>query len=207
MYTDEGGYCAGGDKAALKKLVKDGVKYATDLGLYVIIDWHILHDYDPNQNKDEAIKFFDEMSKEFASYNNVFYEICNEPNGGISWSSVKSYAEEVIPVIRKNDPKGIIIVGTPTWSQDVDIAAKNPIKGYDNIMYALHFYAGTHKDNIRSKMKTAIEAGLPVFVSEYGICDASGNGACNETEANKWVAFMDNYGVSYMIWNLANKNE
>ena len=207
MYTDEGGYCAGGDKAALKKLVKNGVNYATDLGLYVIIDWHILHDYDPNQNKDEAIKFFDEMSKEFASYNNVFYEICNEPNGGISWSSVKSYAEEVIPVIRKNDPDGIIIVGTPTWSQDVDIAAKDPIKGYDNIMYALHFYAGTHKDNIRSKMKTAIESGLPVIVTEYGICDASGNGACNETEANKWVAFMDNYNVSYLIWNLANKNE
>ena len=207
MYTDEDGYCSGGDKAALKKLVKDGVKYATELGLYVIIDWHILHDYDPNMNKAEAIAFFNEMSKEFAGNTNVFYEICNEPNGGISWATVKSYAEEVIPVIRKNDPKGIIIVGTPTWSQDVDLAAKDPIKGYDNLMYALHFYAGTHKDNIRSKMKTAIESGLPVFVSEYGICDASGNGACNETEANKWVAFMDSYGVSYMIWNLANKNE
>ena len=207
MYTDEGGYCAGGDKAKLKKLVKDGVNYATDLGLYVIIDWHILHDYDPNTNKTEAIAFFDEISKEFKDYNNVFYEICNEPNGGIAWSRVKSYAEEVIPVIRKNDKDAIIIVGTPTWSQDVDIAAKDPVKGYDNIMYALHFYAGTHKDNIRSKMKTAIEAGLPVFVSEYGICDASGNGACNETEANKWVAMMDSYGVSYMIWNLANKNE
>ncbi|MBR5712523.1 MAG: cellulase family glycosylhydrolase [Lachnospiraceae bacterium] len=207
MYTDENGYCAGGDKAKLKKLVKDGVEYATQLGLYVIIDWHILHDYDPNTNKAEAIKFFDEMSKAYAGYENVFYEICNEPNGGVSWSTVKKYAEEVIPVIRRNDPKGIIIVGTPTWSQDVDIAAKDPIKGYSNIMYALHFYAGTHKDSLRAKMKTAIEAGLPVFVSEYGICDASGNGACNESEANKWVSMMDSYGVSYMIWNLANKNE
>ncbi len=207
MYTDENGYCAGADKKALKKLVKDGVNLATDLGLYVIIDWHILHDYDPNINKADAIAFFDEMSKEFAGNSNVFYEICNEPNGGISWSSVKSYAEEVIPVIRKNSKDGIIIVGTPTWSQDVDIAAKDPIKGYSNIMYALHFYAGTHKDNIRSKMKTAIESGLPVFVSEYGICDASGNGLCDEAEANRWVAFMDSYGVSYMIWNLANKNE
>lgn len=207
MYTDENGYCAGGDKAKLKALVKNGVNYATQLGLYVIIDWHILHDYDPNQNKDEAKKFFEEMAKEFCDYNNVFYEICNEPNGGVGWPSVKSYAEEVIPIIRRYDKDAIIIVGTPTWSQDVDIAAKDPIKGYDNIMYALHFYAGTHKDSLRSKMKTAIEAGLPVFVSEYGICDASGNGACNEPEANKWVAMMDTYGVSYMIWNLANKNE
>ncbi|MBO4766647.1 MAG: cellulase family glycosylhydrolase [Lachnospiraceae bacterium] len=207
MYTDENGYCAGADKAELRKLVKNGVKYATDLGLYVIIDWHILHDYDPNMHKEEAKEFFEIMSREFASYNNVFYEICNEPNGGIGWESVKSYAEEIIPVIRKNDKDAIIIVGTPTWSQDVDIAAKNPVKGYDNIMYALHFYAGTHKDSLRSKMKTAIEAGLPVFVSEYGICDASGNGACDEAEANRWVAMMDKYGVSYMIWNLANKNE
>ena len=207
MYTDEGGYCNGADQAQMRTLVKNGVKYATELGLYVIIDWHILHDYDPNMNKADAIKFFDEMSKEFAGCENVFYEICNEPNGGISWAPVKSYAEEIVPVIRKNDPKGIIIIGTPTWSQDVDIAAKDPVKGYDNLMYALHFYAGTHKDNIRSKMKTAIEAGLPVIVTEYGICDASGNGACNETEANKWVAMMDKYGVSYMIWNLANKNE
>jgi len=207
MYTDEGGYCAGGDRAKLRELVKNGVKYARQLGLYVIIDWHILHDYDPNINKSDAIEFFREMSSEFDGYNNVIYEICNEPNGGVSWAAVKQYAEEVIPVIRANDADAIIIVGTPTWSQDVDIAAKDPIKGHTNIMYALHFYAGTHKDSLRSKMKTAIEAGLPVFVSEYGICDASGNGMCNETEANRWVAMMDNYGVSYVIWNLANKNE
>lgn len=207
MYTDENGYCAGGDKAKLKALVKNGVNYAKQLGLYVIIDWHILHDNDPNQNKAEAIAFFKEMAAEFKDYNNVLYEICNEPNGGTSWSSVKSYAMEVIPAIRAIDNDAIIIVGTPTWSQDVDVAAKDPIKGYDNIMYALHFYAGTHKDSLRSKMKTAIEAGLPVFVSEYGICDASGNGMCDEAEANRWVAFMDSYGVSYMIWNLANKNE
>ena len=58
MYTAEyGGYCAGGDKEQLKQLVRDGVSYATELGMYVIVDWHILSDCDPNQNKDEAIAF------------------------------------------------------------------------------------------------------------------------------------------------------
>lgn len=115
MYTAEyGGYCAGGDKEQLKQLVKDGVSYATELGMYVIVDWHILSDCDPNQNKDEAIAFFREMAEVFADNDNVLYEICNEPNGGTSWDSIKSYAEEVIPVIRAQKPDAVILVGTPT---------------------------------------------------------------------------------------------
>ena len=142
MYTAEnGGYCEGGNKENLKSLVKNGVNYATELGMYAIVDWHILHDLDPNKYKSDAIAFFDEMSKEFKDQDNVIYEICNEPNGGTSWSQVKSYALEVIPVIRANDPNAIIIVGTPNWCQYVDDAANDPITEYDNIVYAVHFYA------------------------------------------------------------------
>lgn len=208
MYTDENGYCVGGSevKEKLKKAVRNGVQYASGLGMYVIIDWHILHDLTPMKFADEAEAFFKEMSKEFASYGNVIYEICNEPNGGTDWAEIKKYAERIIPVIRANAKDAIIIIGTPTWSQDVDRAAADPVKG-TNLMYALHFYAGTHKDNLRSKMVAAIKAGLPVFVSEYGITDASGNGRCDIEEANKWVAVMDQYKVSYICWNLANKNE
>lgn len=127
MYTAEyGGYCAGGDKEQLKQLVRDGVSYATELGMYVIVDWHILSDCDPNQNKDEAIAFFREMSETFADNDNVLYEICNEPNSGTSWDSIKSYAEEVIPVIREQKPDAVILVGTPTWSQEIDKAAASP---------------------------------------------------------------------------------
>lgn len=207
MYTDESGYCNGGDKASIKQTVNDGVSYATDLGMYVIIDWHILHDLDPNKYKTEAISFFDEMSKKYKDYDNVIYEICNEPNGGTTWAQVKSYAEEVIPVIKANNPDAIIIVGTPTWSQDVDQAAKDPIKGYTNIMYTIHFYAATHKDDLRNKMSSAIASGLPIFCTEFGICDASGNGSIDKDSANKWIASMNDNNVSYCIWNLSNKNE
>ncbi len=208
MYTAEyGGYCNGGDQSALKELVKSGVEYATELGMYVIIDWHILSDSNPNTHKDEAKAFFAEMAELYTGYDNVLYEICNEPNGGTSWSDIKSYAGEVIPVIRSYDNDGIIIVGTPNWSQYVDQAAADPITGYENIMYALHFYAATHTDSLRSTMISAINAGLPIFVTEYGICDASGNGAIDENQANQWVSVMNEYGISYVAWNLSNKAE
>lgn len=208
MYTAEnGGYCEGGNKDNLKALVKDGVNYATELGMYVIVDWHILHDLDPNKYKSDAIAFFDEMSREFKDQDNVIYEICNEPNGGTSWSQVKSYALEVIPVIRANDPNAIIIVGTPNWCQFVDDAANDPITEYDNLLYAVHFYAETHRDDIRNRMTTAINKGLPVIISEFSICDASGNGRNNIDQANIWIDLLDQYNVGFVAWNLSNKAE
>ena len=209
MYTEEyNGYCSGDAKnrSDLKKLIKKGVRLAKKHKMYVIVDWHILSDGNPNSHKKEAKAFFREMSREFKGYNNVIYEICNEPNNGTSWKEIKSYARSVISTIRKNDKKAVIVVGTPTWSQDVDQAAADPIKG-DNIMYALHFYAATHKADLRNKMTAAINKGLPVFVTEYGICDASGNGAIDKKEADRWVQTMDEYGVSYIAWNLSNKQE
>lgn len=207
MYTAEyGGYCAGGDKEQLKQLVRDGVSYATELGMYVIVDWHILSDCDPNQNKDEAIAFFREMSEAFADNDNVLYEICNEPNSGTSWDSIKSYAEEVIPVIREQKPDAVILVGTPTWSQEIDKAAASPLT-FDNIMYTLHFYAGTHKDDLRNRLETCAQNNLPVFVSEFGMCDASGNGANDFDSTTKWLDLLNKYQISFCCWNLANKDE
>ena len=207
MYTDEGGgYCTDGDKTKLKKLVSDGVDYATELGMYVIIDWHVLHDLNPLKNMDDAKEFFDEMSSKYRDNDNIIYEICNEPNGGTEWEDIKEYAEVIIPIIRKNDKDAIIVVGTPTWSQDVDMAAKDPIDA-ENVMYAVHFYAATHKDNIRSKVTTALDAGLPVFISEFSICDASGNGGIDYDSAAEWMDLINGRNMSYASWSLCNKNE
>lgn len=124
----------------------------------------------------------------------------------ISWQDIQKYASDLIPVIRKNAPNAIIIVGTPNWSQMVDQAAANPIQE-ENVMYALHFYAATHKEDLRNKMVQAIQNGLPIFVSEFGICDASGNGSIDEQQANEWIQVMNQYDVSYVAWNLSNKDE
>lgn len=210
MYTDTGdsnGYCSGGDKDSIRGLVDAGVTAATELGMYVIIDWHILNDNNPNSHIDEAKEFFDDVSAKYSSNHNVIYEICNEPNGGTSWSDIKSYAEIIIPVIRKNDKNAIIIVGTPNWSQDVDIVSEDPITGYDNIMYAVHFYAATHKDDLRNKVKTAISNGLPVFVSEFSLCDASGNGGIDYDSSDVWFDLINDNNLSYASWSLCNKDE
>ena len=208
MYTEEyNGYCSGGNQAELRKLINNGVKYATELGMYVIIDWHILSDGNPAKNKKQAMSFFKYMAKKYKNQNNIFYEICNEPNGGTSWNTIKSYASSVIKTIRKYDKKNIILVGTPTWSQDVDVAADSPIKGYSNIMYTFHFYAATHGDSYRQKVQAAIQKGLPVFVSEFGISESSGNGRIDKNEANKWIQFLKKNKISYVCWSLCNKNE
>lgn len=207
LYTAEsGGYCADGDRTQLYDLVKNGVEYAADADLYAIVDWHILSDGNPLQHADEAEEFFGRISAGLASRDNVIYEICNEPNGGTTWGDIKAYAERIIPVIRANDPDAVIIVGTPSWDQEIDKAAADPLDA-DNVMYALHFYAATHKDDLRARMTEAVQQGLPVFVSEFGICDASGNGGIDRDSADAWADAMDAQKVSYVCWNLSNKDE
>lgn len=208
MYTEEyNGYCSGGNQTDLKEMINRGVQYATENDMYAIIDWHTLSDNNPKSHLDEAVNFFDEMSKKYSDADNVIYEICNEPNGGTTWEDIKDYAQQVIKVIRANDKDGVILVGTPNWCQYTDEVADNPIEGYDNIMYTLHFYAATHKDDIRQRMQSSIDKGVPVFVSEFGICDASGSGAIDENEAGKWLDIMNKNDVSYVMWNISNKDE
>lgn len=207
LYTGEyGGYCNGGDRETLKKLVDDGVTYATDLGLYVIIDWHILSDGDPRIHQDEAVRFFDEMSRKYADHTNVLYEICNEPQNSPWQTVIKPYAETVLAAIRANDPDAVVIVGTNTWSQDVEEVIGNRLDD-ENVVYAFHFYAATHKENYRQKVKNAVAAGVPVFVSECGLCDASGNGGVDEASAKEWFSLLKEDDLSFMAWSLCNKNE
>ncbi|MBE6071872.1 MAG: 1,3-beta-glucanase [Clostridium butyricum] len=205
MYTDQDGYIS--NPKAAKEKVKEIVQSAIDLKMYVIIDWHILYDNDPNTYKIQAKSFFEEMAKLYGNYPNIIYEICNEPNGNITWSdNIKPYAEYIIPSIRAIDPDNIIIVGTSTWSQDVDIAASDPLS-YSNIMYACHFYAGTHGKFLRDKIDIAISKNLAVFVSEWGTSDASGNNGPYIDEAQTWIDYMDNKKISWCNWSLCDKDE
>ena len=209
MYTDTGdsyGYCSGGDKDEIEALVDTGVTAATELGMYVIIDWHILNDGDPNTHIDEAKEFFEKMSEKYADYGNVIFEICNEPNGGTTWSQVKSYAEEIIPIIRANSD-AVIIVGCPTWCQDIDQVAADPIENQENIIYSVHFYAASHKEDLRNKVQAALDSGLPVIISEFGLCDASGAGSIDYDQSDAWFDLIEDENLSYFCWSLSNKDE
>jgi endoglucanase len=172
--------------------------------MYVIIDWH---DHHAHQHTVEAVKFFQAMALKYGQSPNVLYEIFNEPTKEASWArDVKPYAEEVIAAIRALDPDNMIIVGSPTWSQDVDVVADNPIKA-KNIAYSLHFYAGTHKQWLRDKALVALQKGLPLFVTEWGTCNADGKGAIDEISTREWMDFMQQWGLSHCNWAVSDKVE
>lgn len=208
MYTDPNanGYLA--QPEAMTEKVEELVEYAQKLDMYVIIDWHILNDNNPQMYQEQAKNFFDKISKKYYDVPNVIYEICNEPNGNdVTWeNNVKPYGEEIIKIIRANSPRSIVIIGTPDWCKDLKNVADNPIN-YENVLYSCHFYAGSHGESLKSKIDYCMEKNVPVFVSECGITDASGNGAIYEEEFRQWIQYLNEKNISWVFWSFCNKNE
>ncbi len=183
--------------------IKKVIEACIDEGLYVIVDWH---DHHAHENENAAIEFFKEIATLYGNKSNIIYEIYNEPEQ-ISWKNeVKPYSERVINEIRSIDSNNIILVGSPTWSQDVDIAANDPIIS-KNIAYALHFYAATHKQYLRDKAKNALAKGVALFVSEFGTCEANGSGILDYGEMDEWLNFMEENKISWCNWSIADKQE
>ncbi len=168
--------------------------------MYVICDWH-----SHNNTLEDAKKFFTVITEKYGDKPNILYEIWNEPLD-IPWQEIRDYAAEVIPVIRKNAPGAVIIVGTPKWDQDVDIAAENPVDA-PNLLYSLHYYAGTHKGWNREKAQKAIDAGLPLIISECGSMDHTGDGPIDYESWQAWMDFADSNNLSVLMWDIADKNE
>ena len=208
FYTDENGYCDGGEakqKAMLEDLHR-GIAAATKLGLYVIVDWHMVGaenpaDKNPLTYLEQSKEFFEYMAKYYKNQNNILYEIMNEPNGTTTWADCKKYANEVIPVIRKYTD-AVVLVGNPKWTADLVSVMADPLFGYRNIMYTYHFYAGDHKNT--SQVVNAYDNGFPVFISEFGFMNSDGDGAINETSGQNWMKILDERNISYVAWNISN---
>jgi len=159
-----------------------------------------------NLNLNEAKAFFKEMATIYGRNPNIIYEIVNEPDYE-TWEEVKTYATEIISTIRAIDSNNIILVGSPHWDQDVNLPAEDPITGFNNLMYTLHFYAATHKQYLRDRADDAIKKGLPLFVSESAGMQATGNGALDYTEWNKWISWMEAKKLSWVTWSVSDKDE
>ena len=208
LYTDENGYCDGTEerkKQMLEDLI-EGVDAATELGLYVIIDWHMVGaenaaDKNPLTYMNEAIEFFSYITNYYKDQDNILYEIMNEPNGPTTWAQCKKYAETVIPVIRANTD-AIILVGNPRWTADLNSVMRNPLVGFENIMYTYHFYAADHGNT--TQVINAYNAGFPVFISEFGFMQSSGDGALGLNNGERWKQVLDQRNISYVAWNISN---
>ena len=205
MYTDENGYIS--NPVKVKQAVYDAIDTAVKLDMYAIVDWHILHDYNPQMYKKEAFAFFEEVAEKYADHPAVLYEICNEPNGSAAWEhDIKPYAQELIPVIRKSSPNAIVLVGCASWSQDVEEPADSPLD-FPNVMYTCHFYAGTHGQSLRDKIDYALSKGAPIFVSEWGTTQANGSDGVYVEQSEEWLRFLDQRGISWANWSLGDKDE
>ena len=205
MYTAEGGYISQPDK--IKKDLVAAVDAALAQDMYVIIDWHILSDGNPMTYAKEAEGFFSQMAQRYKDQPGVLYEVCNEPNGNVDWArDIKPYAQRMIKAIRAESPKSIVLVGSGTWSQDIHTAAADPIQA-ENLLYTLHFYAGTHGQELRTRIDQAMAKGLPVFISEWGTSRADGSGGVFLQQAGEWLDFLDKRGISWANWSLCDKNE
>ncbi len=199
----EGGYIK--SPASNKHKIKTVVEAAISHGLYVIIDWHSHHAED---HPSEAVDFFDKMARRYGGYNHVIYEIYNEPLNNVSWTdTIKPYAEAVIAAIRRHDPDNLIVVGTPQWSQLVEDAADDPITSTTNIAYALHFYAGTHGQDLRDEAIRAMNKGAALFVTEWGMVNASGDGDIALEETERWIQFFRDHNLSHVNWAVNDKVE
>jgi endoglucanase len=174
-------------------------------GIYVLIDWH---DHNGNLHVAQSKQFFAAMAQKYNGVPNVIYEIWNEPER-VTWDTVKNYAKQVIAEIRKYDANNLIIVGSPHWDQDVDVAANDPITGFNNIAYSFHFYASDpgHQAGLRARADKAIKKGLPLFVTEWGVGEANGNGNFDKSENETWLKWLDHNNLSWVNWNITDKAE
>jgi endoglucanase len=178
---------------------------AIDEGMYFIVDWHSHHAEDHTQ---AAIAFFERVANTYGQHPNLIFEVYNEPLNTTDWATViKPYAEQVIAAIRAIDKDNLILVGSQTWSQDVDKVADDPIEGYSNIAYTLHFYAGTHGQGLRDKAQYALDNGIALLVSEWGSVNATGDGAADVEETQRWVEFMRVNELTHLNWSMHSKEE
>jgi len=199
----EGGYLENHDEQM--KLMTTVIDRAISNGIYVLIDWH---DHNADLHLEASKAFFTTMAKKYSGVPNVIYEIFNEP-AQQKWDVIKAYSVEVIKTIRQYDSKNIIVVGSPRWDQDVDIAAADPIKGFDNLVYSFHFYASdpNHQDQLRAKAEMAMSHGIALFVTEWGVGESNGNGEFNREKTATWMNWMEHNRLSWANWNVTDKKE
>ena len=180
------------------------VQAAIDNDIYVIIDYH---SHKASGDVNSAKSFFSRMAQKWGGYDNVIFEIFNEPTSQ-SWGTIKTYADEVVKTIRQYSDN-LILVGSRNWDQFPNDAINNEVAdSKHNIAYTFHYYAGSHSiDSEGSHAEEAMRNGLSVFVSEWGTVHSSGNNGFNSGNSQSWYNWMVENKLSGANWSVSNKGE
>lgn len=178
------------------------IEASIDRGIFVILDWHahVAHTA-------EAARLFGSVAKAYGNSPNIFYETWNEPHRRYSWDSdIAPHHVQLIDQVREHAPDAPVILGTPEFCLRPDAAAAAPVNR-PNVAYSFHFYAATHREGLRSRVRAAVEAGLSLFVTEWGMGDATGDGFLDIKEAERWLAFLNSWQIGHVNWSICDKPE
>jgi endoglucanase len=210
-----------GEQAYLA-LLDDGLRWAEETSLYVILDWHTIGNLrtelfqNPmyNTTKTETLRFWKSIAARYGNRPVVaFYELFNEPTrfngtlGRISWDDFKGYMEEIIYMIRAHNARGIPLVAGFNWAYDLTEPAANPIDAPD-VAYVTHPYPQKRPQPWEEKWQVDwgfMAERYPVMVTEFGFMSADLPGShipviADETYGEAIIDFMERRGISWVAW-------
>lgn len=181
--------------------------------MYVIVDYH---SHIAHHDWESAEDFWGPVVEKYKNINNVIFEIYNEPtcewdhrcweNPPVGWNDkLRPYAQHIGQFIRDKGANNLIIMGTPQWSSQPQIAASNPTT-ISNMAYTIHFYSGTHKNGVRDNVRSALNQGIALFATEWGTSNANGAGANNMTETDLWMELLRANGIGSAMWAYMDKD-
>jgi len=204
------------------KLIDQAVEWSRDLGLYLILDWHSIGNLKDEKfqnpgyftTKDETYEFWRLMSKKYASEPVIaMYELYNEPTvsgerfGTCSWSDWKKMNEEMIDIIRENNPRSVILVAGFDWGYDLTPVKTNPIER-PGIAYVSHPYPEKRRQPWESKWEEDwgfVADKYPMILTEIGFALPEEKGVHvpvhgDEVYGNAIVDYSAKKGISWVVW-------
>ena len=199
------------------KLLDQAVEWCTELGMYIIIDWHSIGNLDMelfqdpmyNTSKQETYQFWRTISQHFAGNNTVaFYELFNEPTsyrgqlGTVSWMEWKKINENMISLIRSYDTETIPLVAGFDWAYDLTPLRENPINA-EGIGYVTHPYSNKRSRPWEPKWEEDFgfaADSYPIIATEFGFELKDGETITQDHYGNRIVGYLEGRGISWMCW-------
>lgn len=199
------------------KLLDQAVQWCTELGMYIIIDWHTIGNLkmemfqDPmyNTTQKETFEFWRTIAQHFSGHNTVaFYELFNEPTiyrgrlGRMSWSEWKKLNEDMISLIRAYDAQAIPLVAGLDWAYDLTPLLIEPIEA-EGIGYVTHPYANKRPKPWEPKWEEnfGFAAGrYPILATEFGLSMPKGTMVKEGDYGKVIITYLEGKGIGWLGW-------